>query len=278
MRNKNLIISLIITFSIICLLLITLMTNIMNGNINLSRFRFNSKVSNILIYDEVYENVFTTLNINSDASNIYVMNSNIDKVRVVIYGDKDKLNVNTDNSELYIKSEAKKCFGFCFNTLLAKIEIYLPVNYEKDIIINNKYGDIEIESFIKADVNIRTNYGDVLVKKINNITIDADYGDIDVNSANEIIIDSALGDINIDEVSGYLDISCDYGDIKIKNITISKNSKIDSALGDINIGNTNEIYIDAKTSLGDIKINNNSRLSDTVLTIKNACGDIRINN
>ena len=49
-------------------------------------------------------------------------------------------------------------------------------------------------------------------------------------------------------------------------------------LGDIKILNTNEIYFDAKTNLGDTKINNNYNKSEITLKIQNDCGDIEINN
>ena len=41
---------------------------------------------------------------------------------------------------------------------------------------------------------------------------------------------------------------------------------------------TNEIYIDAKTTLGRTKVNNCYQKSDVTLTIKNQCGDIEIDN
>ena len=39
-----------------------------------------------------------------------------------------------------------------------------------------------------------------------------------------------------------------------------------------------KIYIDAKTSLGRTKVNNNYQKSYVTLTIKNQCGDIEMDN
>ena len=65
---------------------------------------------------------------------------------------------------------------------------------------------------------------------------------------------------------------------KIDSLNLKENSSIHNSYGDIKIGSTNEIYINAKTSLGDTKINNNYQKSDVTLTIDNSCGDIRVNN
>ena len=61
-------------------------------------------------------------------------------------------------------------------------------------------------------------------------------------------------------------------------MTINKDSSIKNNLGSIKIGSTNEIYIEAKTDLGDVKVNNNYKKSDITLNLKNNCGDIKVNN
>ena len=88
----------------------------------------------------------------------------------------------------------------------------------------------------------------------------------------------ASHDTKIEVVLNKCEIINDCGDIKIQNLYIQEFSNINSSLGDIKIGNTNEIYVDAKTDLGDLKINTNNRYSETILKIKNSCGDIKIEN
>ena len=75
-----------------------------------------------------------------------------------------------------------------------------------------------------------------------------------------------------------MNLSNDCGDIKVRSIVLNKNSYIENNFGDIKIESTNEIYINAQTNLGDVKINNNYQKSDITLTIKNDLGDITINN
>ncbi|MDE5630205.1 MAG: DUF4097 family beta strand repeat-containing protein, partial [Bacilli bacterium] len=70
----------------------------------------------------------------------------------------------------------------------------------------------------------------------------------------------------------------DCGDISIKELTIDKNSEIENSMGDVSIGQTNDILIDAKTSLGEVNIRNNNYKSDITLSIDNSCGDITVKN
>ena len=87
-----------------------------------------------------------------------------------------------------------------------------------------------------------------------------------------------MGDIKISEIIGKVDIQEDCGNVEISSMTLEKDSSIENSLGDITIGDTNEIYIDARTSLGDVKINNNFHQSEITLKIKNSAGNIKVRN
>ena len=293
-NKKGLIIFLIILLAIISILLIVFMIGSING-----KFRFSNlithKVSNELVLDEYYDNTFSIINVSASASEIYVKESLEEKVRVVIYGNKDKIDVKVNNNELLISSTEKGCTWFCFNKTVARIEIYLPKNYKNTLDITNNYGDIEIGEFLNATIHINEDCGDVEIDGGNNIAVDNDYGDvtigtahianieescgdIKINSVNELVAENNYGDIKVDSVNSYFNVSNDCGDIKIEKVNIEKNSYIKDDFGNIKLGSTNEIYIDAKTDLGDVKINNNYHKSDIILTIKNDCGDIEVGN
>lgn len=295
MKNKKIIVTLIILLSILVVFLARFMAYLMNGKHKFYHPNWMHKVSNELIMDEVYDTNFKKVELISDASDILIKKSKDNTVRVVVYGDKDRLNVSTENEKLFIESEAKKCTFFCINITVAKIEVYLPENYEHEIEINNKYGDIEIESFRNANIEVHEDCGDVEIEGANQLVVKNSYGDIKVgvvekaeieesagdvtvNKVKDIIVKNNYGDIEIKEVSNYLDVSDDCGDIKIERIDIHKDSSIQNSYGDIKVSSTNEIYIDAKTDLGDLKINKNFHKSDIILKIENDCGDIKVNN
>lgn len=295
MKNKGLIITLITILAILSISLLALMIFLINGNVKVPFINFSNKISEEFIFDENYENNFDKININSSSSDINIQKSKDNLVRVVIYGDEDLLTISDDSTELYISLENKKCFGFCFNVKQNKIEVYLPADYSKDIIINNNYGDIELAEFENSNIEINEDCGDVYIKNGNKIIVKNSYGDIKIDEAFDInikeqagdvkigdvkfaTIENNYGDITVESINGSLDINDDCGDIKIDEINLEKNSYITNNLGDIKIGSTNEIYIDAKTDLGSVKINNNYNKSDIILKLENDCGDIKVNN
>ena len=297
MNNKTPKIILIVFLSILVIGLSIFFVNILtNKDFRFGHFSFGHKVSNELVFNQEYETIFDTIKIDSKSSDIEIKEGNESKVKVVIYGDKDETNVEVVNNKLNIKSNEKKCIGFCFNMTIAKIEVYLPNGYSGNINIENNYGDVNIGNFdnlildatldagdIKVDSlksgKIKNSYGDIKILGYSKeLEIDQDCGDVEVSEVDRIKLENNYGDINIGKVNEYLQIKEDCGDVKIDSLNLKENSSIHNSYGDIKIGSTNEIYINAKTSLGDTKINNNYQKSDVTLTIDNSCGDIRINN
>lgn len=295
MKNKGLIITLIIVLSVMAVSLTVFMINILNGNLRISKFMISSKISNELVIDKTYDNVFDKININANASDISIKATNASVIRVVIYGNKDKTKIEDINNELLIKQENESCIGFCFNTTISKIEVYLPSNFQNSLFISNNYGDIRIDKLKNANIEVEEDYGDITIEEGNTIKVDNDYGDIKIKNANEINIKASAGDVQVDKASNiniendygdiyiknatnYVNVNDNCGDIKIDNLILNKSSNITNDFGDIKIGSTNNIYIEAKVDLGDIKINKNYRQSDIILRIKNDCGDISVNN
>lgn len=295
MKNKGITIFLIILLSIISILLLIFMTNVISGNIKFSNFISRYNVSNELIIDETYNIDFNEININTDSSEVYIKESLDNEIKVVIYGDKEHTKVDTAKNKLSIISTSKKCIGFCFNTKVSKVEVYIPNDYNKLVIINNKYGDIEVGKFLNANIKIKEDCGDVSVLGGSIVNINNDYGDIILGTAKKAIINesagdievkdvesieakNSYGDIEISKVNEYINITSECGDVEIDNLNLEKNSYIKNSLGDITINNTNKVYFDTKTNLGDTKINNNYNKSNITLKIENDCGDIEINN
>ena len=297
MNNKTPKIILIVFLSILVIGLSIFFVNILtNKNFRFGHFSFGHKVSNELVFNQEYEAIFDIIKIDSKSSDIEIKEGNESKVKVVIYGDKDETNVEIVNNKLNIKSNEKKCIGFCFNMTIAKIEVYLPSSYSGNINIENNYGDVNIGNFdnlildakldagdIKVDSlksgKIKNSYGDIKILGYSKeLEIDQDCGDVEVSEVDRIKLENNYGDIDIGKVNEYLQIKEDCGDVKIDSLNLKENSSIHNSYGDIKIDSTNEIYINAKTSLGDTKINNNYQKSYVTLTIDNSCGDIRVNN
>lgn len=295
MKNKGLTIFLITLLSIIVIAIIVFMILFMNNKINFLNFKLYKGESEIIEIEEIYDNQFDEINISVEAGNIDIKNSEEDKIKVIIYNEEKNSIVNANENILDINVKAKKCKFFCINTVISKVEVYIPNNYSNKINIENNFGDIEIEEFKNASIEIEENYGDIEIERVNKIKVNNDLGNVDINKANianievaagdikikdvnEITAENNLGDIEIKNINGYLDITNNCGDIELYNVVLTKNSNIKSDLGDIEIDNIENVYIDVETDVGKAKINNNYKDADVTLEITNDLGDIKIDN
>lgn len=252
-------------FLIIIMILIVL---VLFGGVGFLTFNFfrgvhiNGKVNSNEVYRNIFEQEFETINIDTKAAKIEIKESIDEQFKIVVYDEDTKyLNVSNNDTLLDIVLTTKACKGFlCFNSLIPKIELYIPKDYKNEIIINNKFGDITVDAYVSK------------------LELKEDYGDITVKEIDDIVAKNALGNIKIEKINHSLDIIDNCGDIKIYDLKLKVDSNIKNDLGDIRIGTTNDIYIDAKTDLGDVKINKNNSNATVTLKIRDSKGDIKVNN
>lgn len=297
-NNKALIITIIVILCLVITLLISFLVNFLKGNVNMNipfNFGFNMRESTELVVDTTYEEEINKIYIKDEVGDVFIKESSDDKIRLVIYADKDNTSYSLNNKSLSVNSKTKPCIGICFNRESSKVELYLPKSYAGQIEVEEKYGNISISEFLNAKIDVKNDAGDIKIEGGNEVTVNNNYGDIEVENATrlnarddcgdikigkveEIDAKNSYGSIKIDEISKYMNISVDCGDVKIDRALITKDSKIKNNLGDIKIKEAKGMYIDAKTDLGDVKVKNNDRTSEIVLTISNDCGDIEVNN
>ena len=295
MKNRKWIITLIVLLSIIMTAISIFFVGILQNRFKFKGFKIGLQNSTELILDKTYEEKFNHIVIDASISEVFIKKSNTENIKTIIYGEKDYTEVKTSRDTLSIRTSAKNCIGFCFNQKSAQIEIYLPEEFSGKMDIKNDYGNISIDEFLKANIAINeecgdveiqggnivkvdNNYGDIEIEKASVSTINEDCGDVIISKTNDATVKNSYGDIKIKEITNYLHLENDCGDIEISNINLNKNSYIKDDYGDIKIGNTNELFIDAETDLGDINIKNNYNKSDITLKIENDCGDIEVNN
>ena len=214
-------------------------------------------------------------------------------IKVELYSDHaEEYEITEKEDEIKVVLKDEKFVGF--NARGSRVKIYVPTTYDKDINLVNKTGDIKIDKLSNSNLDISLTTGDIEVKEAKNIiaslttgdveigtVIKADItgttGDIDVNDANIVKVKLTTGDITIGDVNESLDLQSTTGDIEVKTANLTRNSSIKSGTGDVKIKKTFNCYIDAKTKIGDTRVNNNDRKSDNVLTITSKVGDIRVN-
>lgn len=278
MKNRPLIITLIIILSILAIGVIGLLVVLLTNGANFNKFFYNSfnSTSKTIIHDKYYENSFDLIDIKNSLGSVYFLNSTDERIHVVVYGEEELLSIRDDNN-LSINYKAKSCFGFCFNQPSSKIEVYVPSNYDKLVKIDNKAGDIKVDDFVSATLKANSDLGDTNIGSVKSLDIVSHAGDIDINTVERLKAKSNLGDITIFKVNEFLDIKSDCGDTEIGYIDIKEYSRIDSNLGDVEIKHTNDIKIFSNINLGDRKINNSNNNSNIVLEINSSCGDIEVN-
>ena len=243
-RNKALIITLISILSVITITATIVFILLVTGKMNFSILQFGfSKTSNKVMYTKEFDPSYDGLVINADAAEVYVKEHDGNKIKVVVYSDRngDKLKVKKSNS-LTVDYKSKDCGFFCFSKTKGKIEVYLPSAYQDGIVIKNDVGDIKV-----SNLNLSL------------LSIDAD-----------------VGDIKLDNIEGKLDIKADVGDVEVKNVTITKNSSIENNVGDIMIKHINDVKIDSDTDIGDEVIKVNNKSSNITLKLRNDVGDIEV--
>ncbi len=293
--SKSLIITAIVLLVVIAVSLVGLMVKLMNGGFNAGFKFFDLEDATELVVDKTFDASVSLVDMNVDVADVYFNNSSDDKVRLVIYGEKEDTTYDVINGKMTVNVKSKPCNFFCLNRLKFKVEVYLPSSYEGEVKLVNNYGDIKVDDFVNANIDIKSNAGDIEIDSLKEARVESDYGDVyldtakvatikndcgdvEVNEVGRVSIENDLGDVKLGKVLERLDVEANCGDVKISSLNLLENSTIKNDLGDVEIGMTNSIYIDATTSLGDVSVKNNYRESSVVLKIDNSCGDITVNN
>ena len=291
--NKGLTITLIVLLSILLAGVIGVMVFLFNGKINFNSFSFGFGESKTLVEEKEITNI-KNLNIEANRADVLVeIKEENTSIKVELYSDHvEEYEITEKEDEIKVVLKDEKFSGF--NTTSSRVKIYVPTTYDKDIKVVNKTGDIKIDKLFESNLDLKLTTGDIEVKgakdivvslttgdveigKVNKADITGTTGDIDVDNSNIVKVKLTTGDITLGDVNESLDLTSTTGDIKIDEANLTKNSSIKSGTGDVKIRETSNCYIEAKTKVGDTKVNNNDRKSDNVLTITSRVGDIRVN-
>ena len=291
--NKGLRITLITLLSILLIFVVGIMVFLFKGDINLGKFVIAFGESKTLVDEKEITNI-KKLNIESNIADVLVETREDQSfIKVELYSDHaDEFEITEKEDEIKVVLKDNKII--MFGNKGSRVKIYVPTTYDKDIKVVNRTGDIKIDELSNSDLDLKLTTGDIEVKEARNIiatlttgdveinkvinaNITATTGDIDVNNANIVKVKLTTGDITVGKVNGSLNLTSTTGDIEVNTANLKVNSNIKSGTGDVEIKNTTGCYIDAKTNIGDTRVDNNDRKSDVVLTITSRVGDIRVN-
>lgn len=291
MKNKKIKKFLIVLFIILGLIAIVSITiHILKMN-----YRKIYSVSNEIVKEEIYNNIFEEFVIDSTMCDINIKPSEDNNIKIVFSGDKDNIKIEEKNNKLYISIAEKNFIHLDFYKNIFKLDLYIPSRYSNLIRIENKYGNIAIDEFVNAEFEIENKYGNTEVFGSNYVFVDTDNGNIEIANSLKVRLELRNGDIKIEKVNGasieseysniliedisnYVKIKNKNGDIKLDELNILENSYIENKYGDITIKTNSEIYFNLNIKYGEKKIKNNYKNSELELKIQNKYGDVFINN
>lgn len=208
----------------------------------------------------------SNIEINSISEKIIIIPADNNEAKICFYTNVTKNNSNYEpeliitqfNKDLKISIEHKKIFQLVLfrSHHNSRLEIYLPVEYSKDISISTVSGDIYQDNFKLNKVNYKTVSGDIKIDKVyaEDVSVRTTSGDIKLNGeCNNFTLRTVSGDFSSSELfTKESDIRTTSGDISIKNFKGDFTSNHVS--GDVKVCYlefNNDISI--KTTSGDIK-------------------------
>ena len=220
-----------------------------------------------LIYSEEFELTdIKNVNLKTVAATITVKESKDDKVKIEVFSTKEKevtANVleDTISVEYLDQEEHNFTINIGINEVQDEMIVYIPKDYENNILTDTNYGNISFDVSLKnASIDIVSDYGNIDIESVKNISIDCDFGNI-----------------NVKNVYNKLDIETEYGNVNVDNLEINEDSNIVTKYGNVNVEKTNDIRIDTDVNLGSVDVNKNNKEADVTLNIKSEMGFINVN-
>ena len=263
MRNKGLIIFLIILLLIIIGTLISFLVLCLNGTIDFHNFKisFGTRKSENLIFNETYDiETINMINIKQDAGDIIFENSEENNIKVEIYGDhREDFEVNQNGNELKIDYTNNKGGFFNFDKVTGDVKVYVPVSFKGNIKIKNDAGQVKAKNLQEASIDIDCDAGNVELREINKANIKCD-----------------AGNVRIERILGQCNIKLNCGNLHVDKMEIKENSTIETDMGNVHIDETKDIHVEGHVDMGKCKISNNNIKSDVILKIDSDMGNITV--
>lgn len=262
MKNKGLIITLIILLAIIVICLIAFLVACLRENIMFSKgFIFLGEKNTNKIFEQEYEaQDIENLEILEESGDIKFEETSQQKIKIVVYGENEEdVEVTLNENKLKVNYTKNKISFLNLGNHKNNITIYIPSNYSNTINVKNNYGNCEINDLENATIDIDCDCGNVELGKVKNAKIKCDYGNVEIES-----------------VLNKCDIRSDCGNVEIKKLEINEDSSIKCDLGNIDIEEINDIYVQSEVDLGKTNISKNNTNSEITLTLKCDCGNVNI--
>ncbi len=145
----------------------------------------------------------------------------------------------------------------------------------REMVAKSSSGKIEMKNIDEATIN--SSSGNIKTGELGEATVKATSGSITIQKAKQLTSSISSGNIQVDEIDGSCQIESNSGRIRIGNCLLNANSVLSAKSGNIEVNHKNDIYVEAKTSSGNIKIGQNNRKAEIQLTVETTSGNIKVN-
>ncbi len=216
-----------------------------------------NEVENTYTINEEYQGVY--IDVTTSDVNIYLSDTNENKV-ICIENNKISFNTKVENNILTInEKDERKFYDKLFSISSLEINLYLSnatleilnitlstgdINIAPGFNINNANiktttGDIEIESNITDNLEIKNSNGDIEIEKCDNL------GDVDIITK--------TGDIDFENVNcKSLDVQINTGKTTLSNVLVTNDLRIEGTTGDVYLNKIDAENIYITLSTGDV--------------------------
>lgn len=212
-----------------------------------------------------------------NTTDIKIQKSKDQEIHIIVYGNKnEQATSQLQDKKLTVTKQSKDqfCFGFCFEK--DEIIIYIPVRATTEITLQTSSGDVRMDAFENAELEVKTNSGDIDIEAVSSMKASTKSGEVEIKSVKNARIETNSGDIELVNLLEFAELHTSSGDIEIQNFVIERNSSIQTQSGDVSITHLTEAYVDVKTRSGDVSIKENNRFSDLELRIETTSGDVTV--
>lgn len=276
--NKGLVIFTIILLFLTIVLLVGVLFVSINGGRVFEGFSIELGKDCEKVVDETFEiEDFDDVDINIDAANVEVVESEDNKVKVEIYAkNKEDYNVSIEDRKLVVKEITRNKIRFSLGEKNKRVIVSLPKGYANKMDIKTDAGNVKVASFEEASININTDAGNIDLGKNNDVTIKTDAGNIKIEESKKIEIKTDAGNVKVGKVTEKIKVKVDAGNVTVEEADLKADSSIETNFGNINIEKKNDLNIETKTDAGKVNVENNNRKADVTLNIESDCGNINV--
>lgn len=230
----------------------------------------------VILHKEFREEEISKLDINGVSSDVSIMTHDQDYFDVEIYGnEKDYVLAEVEDGTLNLSQKGNTlCFGFCFGE--KKIIVKVPKSANVDADIRTVSGDVDVHVYMD-DMKVATTSGDIKIEEAADVNLLSVSGDIEVTKADKTVLETTSGDMKVHEVSSVLQIKSVSGEVDVYKANLILDSSIHTTSGDVDIKMSHPVYVETKTTSGDVYVESNDRYAKTTLKISTISGDIKVN-